>query len=319
MILYICRVMNNTLKFNNLFEFMEAFKDEETCRKYFVGRRFPNGAYCPHCGHTAVYEFAGGKRYRCGKCKQDFTIRTKTVFGESKLPLRKWFAAIYLLSTTSKGISSPNLAKQIGVTQKTAWFMDHRIREVMKQGKDKLFGTIEMDETYIGGAEKNKHFAKRTAGTQGRSVKTKAPVIGMAQRAGEVRATASDRVNARTVESLIVTNAAIGSQMHTDDFGAYGRVGKLFTHSVVNHSAGQYVKAGGIHTNTIESFWAIFKRNFHGIYHHMSRRHLQRYVDECAFRWNVRPNGMQAVFTDVVGRVTESKHLSYKRLTRGVV
>jgi transposase-like protein len=138
--------MNKALQFNNLFEFMEYFKDEETCRKYFVGKRFGAGAYCPHCGHTRVYEFAGGKRYRCEKCKQDFTIRTKTVFGESKLPLRKWFAAIYLLSTTSKGISSVNLAKQIGVTQKTAWFMDHRIREVMKQGKGQLFGTIEMDE-----------------------------------------------------------------------------------------------------------------------------------------------------------------------------
>lgn len=132
--------MNNPFEFKSLDEFFDYFKDEETCRKYFVGKRFGAGAYCPHCGHTRVYEFAGGKRYRCEKCKQDFTIRTKTVFGESKLPLRKWFAAIYLLSTTSKGISSVNLAKQIGVTQKTAWFMDHRIREVMKYRRRKQAG-----------------------------------------------------------------------------------------------------------------------------------------------------------------------------------
>jgi len=124
------------MEFKTLVEFLEYFKDEETCREHFASIRFANGEYCPHCAHREIYKFSGGKRYRCAKCKQDFTIRTGTVFGESKLPIKKWFIAIYLLSTTSKGISSVQLAKHLGVTQKTAWFMDHRIRKAMKQNKD---------------------------------------------------------------------------------------------------------------------------------------------------------------------------------------
>jgi transposase-like protein len=306
-------------EFKTLVEFLEYFRDEQTCVAFFTQIRFRDGAYCPHCGHKDVYQFAGGKRYRCAKCKQDFTIRTGTVFGESKLPLKKWFLAIYLLSTTSKGMSSVQLAKHVGVTQKTAWFMDHRIRETMTQGKGQLFGTIEMDETYIGGQEKNKHASRRTKGTQGRSVKTKTPIIGLAQRQGEIRAVASEAVKTRTVEKLIVRHAAMGSILNTDDFGAYQHVGRLYPHNVINHSLGQYVRAGGmIHTNTIESFWALFKRGFHGVYHLMSQKHLQRYVNEFAFRWNIRPADMRQVFSDVVERVAQSRQLPYKALIQGV-
>src|SRR5947207_1484863 len=132
--------MKNEFNIKTLAEFIEHFKDEQTCREHFATIRFRNGEYCPHCGHDKVYQFENGKRYRCAKCKKDFTIITGTVFGESKLPLKKWFIAIYLLSTTSKGISSVQLAKHVGVTQKTGWFMDHRIRAAMKQNKGQLFG-----------------------------------------------------------------------------------------------------------------------------------------------------------------------------------
>lgn len=306
--------MKNALEFASLTEFVDRFKDEATCQEYFAKIRFRDGEYCPHCGHADIYRFKSGKRYRCAKCRQDFTIKTGTVFGESKLPLRKWFIAIYLLSTSNKGISSVQLAKQVGVTQKTAWFIDHRIREAMKQGSSQLFGKVEMDETYVGGQEKNKHRSKRVKGTQGRSIKTKMPVIGLAQRGGGVRAKAGDSVKMRQVEKLIVEYVAMGSKLHTDELGSYSHIGKLYPHEFVNHSAGEYVRTGDVHTNTIESFWALFKRGFHGVYHQMSRKHLQRYVDESAYRWNVRPAGLCLVFSDMVERVSKCGQLSYNRL-----
>src|SRR5258708_940419 len=159
--------MKNAMEFKTLVEFLEYFKDEETCREHFASIRFANGEYCPHCAHREIYKFSGGKRYRCAKCKQDFTIRTGTVFGESKLPIKKWFIAIYLLSTTSKGISSVQLAKHLGVTQKTGWFMDHRIRKAMQQNKGHLFGRIEADETFIGGLSKNMNNKKSPAAISG--------------------------------------------------------------------------------------------------------------------------------------------------------
>src|ERR1039457_6262266 len=155
--------MNTTFAFKTLTEFTDYFSSEEVCRQHFTAIRFADGEYCPHCGHTEIYTFKDGKRYRCAKCKQDVTIKTGTVFGESKLPLRKWFMAIYLLSTTSKGMSSVQVAKHVGVCQKTAWFMAHRIREAHQRNKGQLTGKIEADETFIGGLSKNMHKAKREA------------------------------------------------------------------------------------------------------------------------------------------------------------
>jgi transposase-like protein len=179
--------MNAEFNFKTLTESTDFFKDEETCVAHFTQTRFGNGKFCPHCGQTEIYTFKDGKRFRCADCKQDFTIKTGTVFGESKLPLRKWFMAIYLLSTTSKGISSVQLAKHVGVTQKTAWFMAHRIREAHQQNKGQMTGRIEADETFIGGLSKNMHKKQREAAIKGTGGANKTPIFGMKSRDGEVR------------------------------------------------------------------------------------------------------------------------------------
>jgi transposase-like protein len=210
--------MKNAFEFKTLAEFVEYFKDEQTCRDHFAAIRFRNGEYCPHCGHTRIHKFSDGKRYRCAKCKKDFTIVTGTVFGETKLPLRKWFIAIYLLSNTSKGISSVQLAKHVGVTQKTGWFMDHRLRSAMKQNKGQLFGKIEADETFIGGLSKNMHESKREAAIKGTGGTGKAAVMGIKSRASEskpseVRAEVVLSVGMEDLHKVINTNVAKGSTL----------------------------------------------------------------------------------------------------------
>ena len=305
--------MKNAFEFKTLTEFTDYFCDEETCVKHFTAIRFRNGEYCPHCGHTDIYSFKGGKRYRCAKCKQDFTIKTGTVFGESKLPLRKWFMAIYLLSNTSKGISSVQLAKHVGVTQKTGWFMDHRIRKAMKQNSGQLFGTIEADETFIGGLSKNMHKKKRMASIKGTGPIGKTPVFGLKSRTGEVRAQVVPTVGVADLHKAINENVAAGSTLYTDQWPAYRGLIQ-YKRATVDHMAKEYVN-GDCHTNGIESFWALFKRGYHGIYHQMSKKHLQRYVNEFAFRLNRRTESMQTVFSDVVQNISETSKLPYKELT----
>lgn len=309
--------MKNAFEFKTLVEFLEYFKDEETCREHFTAIRFRNGEYCPHCNHTIVYKFSNGKRYRCGGCKQDFTIKTGTVFGESKLPLKKWFIAIYLLSNSSKGISSIQLAKHVGVTQKTGWFMDHRLRSAMKANKGQLFGTVEVDETYVGGLVRNMHKSKVDKTRVGTGGKGKAILAGIKSRdKKEVRARVVVSTESNQLHLLIKKEVAAGATVYTDEHRGYNNLNG-YTRKAVNHSGKIYVE-GDAHTNGIESFWALFKRAYHGIYHQMSPKHLQKYVDECAFRLNQKSNEMdfQQAFSQMVERTTDGKQLPYKELIK---
>jgi transposase-like protein len=299
------------LDFKTLTDFTDYFCDEATCVKHFTAIRFAKGEYCPHCKHDKIYKFANGKRFRCAKCKEDFTIKTGTVFGESKIPLRKWFMAIYLLSTSGKGISSVQLAKQVGVTQRTGWFIDHRIREAMKQNNGQLFGRVEADETWIGGRIPNMSASKRKTAQRNDN---KIPLVGIMQRGGDIQVKVADQVNRMTLIPNIVQNVQKGSFVYTDENFSYLGLHRLgFYHNRVEHGKKEYVR-GDAHTNSIESFWALFKRGYHGIYHHMSKKHLQRYADEFVYRFNRRASEMQTVFSDLVARVAESKTLHYKTL-----
>ena len=289
--------------FKTLAEFMNVFNSEEACRKHFEAIRFAEGDSCPHCKHDKIMRFSDGKRYRCHKCRQDFTIKTGTLFGESKIPLQKWFIAIYLLTTRKKGISSIELAQQVGVSQKTAWFMDMRIRESMKQSKGKLWGIVEVDETYLGGKRKME---------EGRS--RKSAIMGMTERGGEMRAMQIPNRETQVVPNALTENVGRDAHLMTDDAGVYRKTIRIgYKHDSIKHSRRQYVH-GNIHTNSIESFWALFKRNYHGTYHSMSKKHLNRYIDEVVFRFNNREVEMGAIFNEVTKRIAKRGKMSYKTL-----
>jgi len=274
-------------EFSSLFDLLDYFKDEQTCLGYLAERRWQGGIECPHCCHTKIYTLKGAtKRYKCGKCRKQFTARANTIFEDSKLPLRKWFAAIYLLLAHRKGISSYQLARDLKVTQKTAWFLAHRIRYAIKQGsfEKPLEGVVESDETFIGGKNKNRHADKKVKYGQGRSYKDKTPVHGLLERGGQLRAFVVPNTKLEILEPLILEHVKWGSKLMTDEW--YSHI-PVYDHNIVRHGAKQYVD-GEAHTNSLENFWAHLKRAIIGIYHKVSPKHLQRYVDEAVYRYNNR-------------------------------
>ena len=297
-------------QFNTIIDFLNYFKNENICRKYLKKIRFRNGEFCPYCHHRKIYSFSDGIRYKCAQCRKIFTLKVGTIFESSRISLKKWFLAIYLLSTGKKGISSIQLGRQVGVTQKTAWFMYHRIRNTYTQKKSILSGTVEIDETYIGGKNKNRHKNKKIKNSQGRSTKVKTPVFGLANREGKFKAQKVEKINKKTIKEIIKKNVKNGSLLYSDEYNIYKKV----THKRVNHSNGEYVR-GAVHTNTIESFWALFKRGYIGIYHYMSRKHLQRFINEFIYRIN---NKLLSNF-DIVKKalLNVEGHLSYKELING--
>ena len=304
-----------------ILELTEMFPTEDSAREWFEGIVWAKGRHCPHCGSTDTVEAkcaTASVPYRCKDCQGQFSVRMGTVMEGSPLPFRKWVLAIYLHMTSLKGVSSMKLHRDIGVTQKTAWFMLQRIREAFKRDdddNDPMDGPVEVDETWVGGRRKNMHKAGRKK-REGRGPVDMTAVVGAKDRtANEVRAKVVHSTDDATLVPFVERNAAHGSTVYTDDAAAYSSLVTMlngFIHESVNHSAGEYVREMPS-TKGIESFWAVLKRAHKGVYHKFSVKHLQRYVTDFAGRHNVRTKDTLTQLEFIVAGMV-GKRLTYAAL-----
>lgn len=325
-------------QFDSLIAMTMYFNNEEVCRNAIVETRWGIGeqqdVVCPYCGGHHCATRNDGK-FRCNKCKRNFTCKVGTIFEDTKLPLVKWFIAMYLISSHKKGISSCQLARDIKVRQSTAWHMLHKIRVLYKQTDEESFeGIVECDEVYIGGKEKWKHQSMKTPHTQGRSTKTKTPVFGILERSsilnekGEdefmsyVHAMVVEKTDGATLLPIIGQFVENGSSVYTDELSAYrGLTDMGYDHKICHHSGLEFVSVedGAVYTNNIEGFWSHLRRMIIGCYHDVSDKHLQSYIDEIVYRWNTRKETESMRFRDMfcksVGRIVTWKEIKAVKVT----
>lgn len=285
----------------------------DQARELLEQLRWPEGPVCPRCGHDKAYSLKpkpGSKHpvrkgiYKCKGCRQQFSVTVGTIFEGSHIPLNTWLVAISLMCSSKKGISAHQLHRMLGITYKSAWFMAHRIRYALEQAplKDKLSGIIEVDETYVGGKSKGK---------RGRGAKKKTPVVSLVQRDGVVKSRSIHRLTAKNLKSYIRDNVDKSSVVMTDDFKSYGGLGKEFSrHEIIQHSTKEYVR-GNVHTNTAEGYFSLLKRGINGVYQHVSKHHLQRYLHEFDFRYNMRKIDDEKRTTAAISCI-EGKRLMYR-------
>ena len=290
---------------------MDRFGTEETCREYLEKLRWPSGVACPRCGDMSVSEITTRDQFDCNGCRYRFSVTSGTIFDNTKLPLRKWFVAMYLMIESKKGISANQMKRTLGVSYKTAWHLCHRIREAMTTDRFEgptLFGIIEVDETFVGGRQRGK-------GRGPYSTTNKSIVVGAVQRDGRVRLERIPNTKRATLDDFIkrtVTDEALA--IYTDEFPAYRGLGDRMgiEHDTVQHNLDEWV-VGDVHTNSVEGMWSLFKRSVMGAFHKISVKHMDRYLEELEWRFNNRDNPL--IFRDLLLRILDGKALRYRRLT----
>src|SRR6266508_302867 len=290
---------------------IEKFGSEDRCHDYLEGLRWPDGVKCPRCESDKISRIVKRRQFDCDSCRYQFSVRVGTLFHDSKLPLWKWFLAVYVMGESLKGVSANQLKRMLGVSYKTAWYLCHRIRAAMhEEGAELLTGIVEADETYVGG-KAGGFRSKREAAQHRRDNKT--VVMGAVQRGGKVRLRVVPDATRASVHGFLNDVVADEAEaIYTDSHRSYRGIGDEDTlHEYVDHSADEWVR-GQIHTNTVESVWSLFDRSVIGAYHKLSVKHLPAYLDEAAFRWNNRGNPY--LFRDTILRLVEADTLTFKEL-----
>jgi transposase-like protein len=304
-------------QFKSLLQVLDFFKEESTCVSYLANSRWGETPTCPHCGNVGAYITNRGYKCKAKECAKKFTVITGTIFENSKISLRTWYAAMYLCTAHKKGVSSLQLSRDLNLTQKTAWFVLHRIREMLNSNDtERLNGIVEIDETYVGGSLKNKSNKKRREMREvnGQWVDAKTAVLALVERGGHVRTVMLDTTHpkAQDVVSIIENNVNKDATIITDSSTLYKGLKRSYDHEAVNHLASEYVK-GIAHTNTVEGFFSQLKRGVVGVYHYVSPKHLHRYCHEFGYRYNTRKISDCTRFDDALKNVNNVR-LTYAKL-----
>jgi transposase-like protein len=296
-----------------LIEAIVYFSDIDVCTEFVAALRWPDGPVCDRCGGMDHSYLTTRRLWKCRACKRQFSVKVGTIFEDSPLPLTKWLPAVWLIANSKNGISSHELGRALGITQKSAWFMLHRIRLALQAGSfDKIDGIAEVDETFIGGKARNMHKDVRARKITGTGGKDKAVVVGALERGGKVRATVVQDRTAPTLQGYVRENVEQGATVYTDSLNSYTGLDRDYEHATVDHAVA-YVE-GQVHSNGIENFWSLLKRGLHGTYVSVEPYHLFRYLDERVFTFNTRDLTDLGRFAAALGSIGD-RRLTYKALT----